>query len=202
MHCWARPGEQYNCESIQVTISGTTSRYQWACHQFLLNALACSVFWSPPDVVHIVGAALLAFIEKTAILDAAGRLNPTWTCPYRSEYRAPEIPSWGHQPVSMWWFDLRVDVAVWAWEHMMHQQATYHWNAPIYHTSFAICAILSERSEGGQPLGQRITSQWKSNNLTLRKDKTCSWRGQFELGNTWCTNMLSITDACTGWNTA
>ena len=25
-------------------------------------------------------------------------------------------------------------------------------------------------------------------------DKTCSWRGQFELGNTWCTNKLSITD--------
>ena len=71
-----------------------------------------------------------------------------------------------------------------------------------YHTSLAICAILSERSEGGQPLGQRITRPRKSNNLTLRKDKTCPWRGQFELGNTWCTNKLSITDACTGWNTA
>ena len=55
MHCWARPGEQYNCESIQVTISGTTSKYQWACHQFVPNALACSVFWSPPDVVHHCG---------------------------------------------------------------------------------------------------------------------------------------------------
>ena len=52
MHCHARLGEQYNCESIQVTINGNTSRCQWACHQFLLNALAFSVFWSPPNVVH------------------------------------------------------------------------------------------------------------------------------------------------------
>ena len=35
-----------------MTIHGDTSRYQWACHQFLLNALACSVCRSPPDVVH------------------------------------------------------------------------------------------------------------------------------------------------------
>ena len=48
MHCCAKPGVQYNCESIQVTISGDTSRCQWACHQFSLTALACSVCWSLP----------------------------------------------------------------------------------------------------------------------------------------------------------
>ena len=37
----------------------------------------------------IAGVALLAFIEKTAIFDAAGRLNPMCTCHYRSEYRDP-----------------------------------------------------------------------------------------------------------------
>ena len=35
----------------QVTISGNTSGCKRACHQFPLNALACSVFLSPPDVV-------------------------------------------------------------------------------------------------------------------------------------------------------
>ena len=59
MHCWAKgPGVQHHCESIQLTISGTTLRCQWACHQFLLNALACSLFWSPPDVVHHWGCRL------------------------------------------------------------------------------------------------------------------------------------------------
>ena len=38
MHCHARLGEQYNCESIQVTINCDTWRCQRACHQFLLNA--------------------------------------------------------------------------------------------------------------------------------------------------------------------
>ena len=77
---------------------------------------------------------------------------------------------------------------------MMHQQAACHCNATCYHTSLGICAILSERSEGGQPLGQRIMRPRKSNNGTLRNDKTCSWRGQFELlGNTWSTNELSTT---------
>ena len=52
MHCWARPGVHYHCKSIQLTISGTTSRCQWTCHQLLLNALACSVLWSPPYVIH------------------------------------------------------------------------------------------------------------------------------------------------------
>ena len=64
----------------------------------------------------------------------------------------------------------------------MHQQAACHCNATCYHTSLAICAILSERSEGGQPLGQRIMRPWKSNKGTLRNDKTCSWRGQLSSG--------------------
>ena len=40
------------CTVGQSRVCSTTLRCQWACHQFLLNALACSVFWSPPDVVH------------------------------------------------------------------------------------------------------------------------------------------------------
>ena len=51
-HCHARLGEQYNCDSIQVTINGATSRCQWACHQCLPNTLASYMFWSPPIVVH------------------------------------------------------------------------------------------------------------------------------------------------------
>ena len=68
-----RLGEQYSCESSHVTINGATSRSRWACHQSLLNALAYT----------IEGAALLAFIEKTAIQDAPARLNPTCACQYR-----------------------------------------------------------------------------------------------------------------------
>ena len=51
-HCHARLGEQYYCDSIQVTIDGATSRCQWACHQCLPNTLASYMFWSPPIVVH------------------------------------------------------------------------------------------------------------------------------------------------------
>ena len=58
MHCHARLGEQYNCESIQVTVNGDTSSCHWACHQCLLNALAFSVFCSPPNVVHHWGCRL------------------------------------------------------------------------------------------------------------------------------------------------
>ena len=35
----------------------------------------------------------------------------------------------GQQPASMRRQDLRVDMAVLAWEHMMHKQAAYHWEA-------------------------------------------------------------------------
>ena len=35
----------------------------------------------------------------------------------------------GQQPASMRRQDLRVDMAVLVWEHMMHKQAAYHWNA-------------------------------------------------------------------------
>ena len=52
----------------------------------------------------------------------------------------------------------------------------------IRHTSnnFFLLApkINSFWSEGGQPLGQRTMRPQKSNNGTLRNDKTCSWRGQ------------------------
>ena len=58
MHCRARLGEQYSCESIHVTINGATLRSQWACHQFLLTALAGSVFCTPPDVVLHLGCRL------------------------------------------------------------------------------------------------------------------------------------------------
>ena len=71
MHWCVRLGEQYNCESIQVTIHGDTSRCQGACHQFLLNALACSVCWSPPDVVYHWGCRLASLHR--------GIRNPGWT---------------------------------------------------------------------------------------------------------------------------
>ena len=108
---------------------------------------------------------------------------------------------WGHQPASS-----DDTTCAWTWQFELGNiwctNQLHAIDINRYHTSLAICTILSERSEGGQPLGQRITRPRKSNNLTLRKDKTCPWRGQFELGNTWCTNKLSITDACTGWNPA
>ena len=74
MHCRARLGEQYNCDSIQVTINGDTSRCQWACHQFLLNALAFSVFWSPPDVVHHWGCRLASLHRGSSTPGGSGRL--------------------------------------------------------------------------------------------------------------------------------
>ena len=80
-HCHARLGEQYNCDSIQVTINGATSRCQWACHQCLLNTLASYVFWSPPIVVHHWGCRLASLHR--------GSCNP-W-CP-----RAPK--SYVHLP--------------------------------------------------------------------------------------------------------
>ena len=74
MHCRARLGEQYNCDSIQVTINGDTSRCQWACHQFLLNALAFSVSWSPPYVVHHWGCRLASLHRGSNTPEAPGRL--------------------------------------------------------------------------------------------------------------------------------
>ena len=43
---------QYQCENLQVTIHGATSRCQTVCHQWLPNTLASYLFWSPPIVVH------------------------------------------------------------------------------------------------------------------------------------------------------
>ena len=76
-HCHARLGEQYNCDSIQVTIDGATSRCQWR---------AISVYptpWPPtcsgalPPWCTIEVAALLVFTEEAAILDVPGRLSHT-----------------------------------------------------------------------------------------------------------------------------
>ena len=63
-----------------------------------------------------------------------------------------------------------------------------------YHTSLAICAIFSERSEGGQPLGQRIARPRKSTNLTLRKDGW-AWEDMMH-------KQAIHYRRCTGWNTA
>ena len=71
---------QYYCESIQLTLGGITSGCQWACHHFLLNALACPVFWSPPRWYTIEGAALLAFMKEVAFSDAFGHLTPRAPC--------------------------------------------------------------------------------------------------------------------------
>ena len=59
-----KAGEQYNCDRIQVTMNCDTWRCQRACHQFLLNALASSVFWSPHNGVLPRGCRLPAFIEE------------------------------------------------------------------------------------------------------------------------------------------
>ena len=56
---------------------------------------------------------------------------------------------------------------------------------------------LSARRVKGVPDTPRIRS-WRK---ILGKGAR-SWRGQFELGNTWCTNKLSIAEAFTGWNPA
>ena len=196
MHCWARPGVQYHCESIRLTISGTTVRSQWACHQVLLNALACSVFWSPPDVVHHWGCRLASLHWEISNLRCPWAPKPHVHLPVQRlvlgsfHWDRAVRASTGFQVMTR----LASGRGSWAWEHMMHQQAACHWNATCYHTSLAICAILSERSEGGQPLRQRIMRPRKSNNRTLRNDKWCSWRGQFELGNPWYANELSMTD--------
>ena len=86
-HCHARLGEQYNCDSIQVTINGATSRCQWACHQCLPNTLAsytCSGVL--PSWCTIEVAALLVFTEEAAILDVPGRLSHTCTCQRKGKH--------------------------------------------------------------------------------------------------------------------
>ena len=112
MHCCARPGEQYNCESIQATISGDTSRCQWACAiSFNSMPWPASVFWSPPDVVHHWGCRLPSLHRGSP-----GRLSHTCTCQCRGKHwdpptRDPAVE--GQQPASMRRQDLRVDTAVW-----------------------------------------------------------------------------------------
>ena len=172
---------QSYCESIQLTVSGITSGCQWACHQFLLNALACPVFWSPPRWYTIEGAALLAFMRKWHSR-MPWALNPTCTVLLCNWDPSPAIiPGDTDLP------PCDNKKCAWTWQFVLGTC-----DAPtrcllvkiLGITPHCDIHILSERSEGGQPLGQRITRQLKSNHLTLGKDKTCSWRGQFELGNT------------------
>ena len=202
MHCWARPGVQYHCESIQLTISGTTSRWQWACHQLILNALACSVFWSPPDVIHHWWCRLASLHWESSNLGCPWARKPHVQLPLQrlvlgSFYRDHAVRAStclqgtvarGRGSLSLGTYDAPTS----------YMPLKFIDIRPLLRYS----PFFSERSEGGQPLGQRTPRPRKSNNLTLRKDRTCSWRGQFELGNTWCTNMLSITEDFTGWNTA
>ena len=91
---------QYQCDSIQVTIHGATSRCQGACHQCLPNTLASDIFWSPPIGCTIEVAALLVVTEEAAILDVAGRLSHTCTCQRRGK-------RWDHSQgagVSQQWY--------------------------------------------------------------------------------------------------
>ena len=60
--------KQYDCESIQVAISGDTSRCKWACHQYQLNGLACSGLLNPPDVVHHWGCRLASLRWRSSDL--------------------------------------------------------------------------------------------------------------------------------------
>ena len=56
------------CDSIQVTINGATSRCQGACHLCLPNTLASYMFWSPPIRCTIEVAALLVVAEEAALM--------------------------------------------------------------------------------------------------------------------------------------
>ena len=171
---------------------------------------APSVFYTMPWPAPCSGAVptwytievadVLAFIEETAIQDT----HHTCACQCRDWHWDP--PSWdpaveGQQPASMRRQGSRVDEAVWVWEHMMHKQAAYYWNATRWHTSVAKGTILSEWSVIGHLPRQWNTCPWKSSNLPLW-EHTCAWIGQFELGNAWCINKLHIPKASTRWNTA
>ena len=182
MHCWVRPGVQYHCESSQLTTrchievpvgvpSGSTQCLGWGCrlasHPWEVSKLSCS--WAPKPHVHrSVQRLVLRSFRWDRVVRASTGLQ-VWRRLAR-----------GSDSLSLGTYDVPTSC--------MPSKYTR------YHTSLAICTILSERSEGGQAPGQRIMRPQKSNNLTLRNDKTQWWRGQFELGNTWCTNKLSMTD--------
>ena len=59
--------------------------------------------------------------------------------------------------------------------------------------SFQLLTDHVSHLSGNAGKKKRIMRPRKSNNRTLRNDKSCSWRGQFELGNPWYTNE-SMTD--------
>ena len=99
-HCHAMLGVQYQCDSIQVTINGATSRCQGACHQCLPNTLASYIFLSPLIGCTIEVAALLVVTEEAAILDVPARLSHTCTCQRRGK-------RWDHSQgagVSQQWY--------------------------------------------------------------------------------------------------
>ena len=121
--CHARLGEQYNCDSIQVTMNCDTWRCQRACHQFLLNAFQS----------HSSGLGKLLNAQP-------GTLCKTHLSVKRSE--GGQLPRYGQQyPVvkglrpgadllnlryrRLWSGskgNMRLDMAVFAWEQMMHEQ--------------------------------------------------------------------------------
>ena len=129
------------------------------------------------------GAALLAFVKEAAFSDALGRSTPRAPCrcatgilllrSYREDTDLPHVitrRARGCGSLCLGTYDAPTRCLL-----LKILGITPHCDI---HNSFR------EVREGGQPLGQRITRQLKSNHLTLGKDKTCSWRGQFELGNT------------------
>ena len=77
--CWlphallCKTGWAYNCECIQVTIRGDTSRCKLACHQFLLMPWPAPCSWTLPTLCFIEVATLSASVEEEAIQDAPGR---------------------------------------------------------------------------------------------------------------------------------
>ena len=128
MHWCARLDEHYNCESSHVTITGATSRSH---HQFLLNALACSVVWSPPT---IEVAALLAFIEGVPWAPKPHVHLPI----QRLALGSPLLRSSRGRAATCLHAKARLARGRGSWSlgHMMHQQAAYHWNATRWHTFF------------------------------------------------------------------
>ena len=86
-HGYARLGEQYNCDSIQMTIRWCHIEVPVGVpsvstqHLGLLRVLESSHRGAPLRL-----PALLVFTEEAAILDAPGRLSHTCTCQRRGKH--------------------------------------------------------------------------------------------------------------------
>ena len=78
-----------------------------ACHQFVPNALACSVFWSPPDVVHHCGCRFASLRWENSNLGCRWAPKPHEHLPLQR--RVPGSFSW--DPV----------VRASAWLHVMNR---------------------------------------------------------------------------------